>query len=84
MASAPQVVTLTAGADTVVLSTLTVARYVAALTRTTHEYSAYLPWLDASTLIELRNTLRDLCGADHLAAVVRDAAAPLTTQETTR
>ena len=65
MTERPQLLTLTAGAQTIHLDTRTVARAVASLDGAA---------CDGGTraLLTLTDTLRDLCGPDHLAAVLRD------------
>lgn len=62
----PQVLTLTAGAATAHLDTHTVALALYAMRAT------YAVGAEASALGTLYRTLRDLCGPDHLAAVLRD------------
>lgn len=67
MTERPQVLSLTAGARTIHLDTRTVARALRAI-----RVSIFTPDWDMDALTELTNTLRDLCGPDHLAAVLRD------------
>ena len=66
MTSRPQVLTLTAGATSVHLDTRTVARALRAAG------SAFCTHEDIRALYNLTDTIRDLCGPDHLAAVLRD------------
>ena len=67
MTARPQVLTLTAGARTVHLDTRTVARALAAM-----RVSVLAPDKDIDAFISMHDTIRDLCGPDHLAAVLRD------------
>ena len=68
MTSRPQVLTLTAGARTVHLDTRTVARAMAAMRVSV----LAAPGKDIDAFISMLFTIRDLCGPDHLAAVLRD------------
>lgn len=67
MTERPQLLTLTAGARTVHLDTRTVARAMRAM-----RVSAFAPATDFAAFNATYDTLRDLCGPDHLAAVLRD------------
>lgn len=67
MTARPQVLTLTAGARTVHLDTRTVARALRAM-----RVSAFAPATDFAAFNATYDTLRNLCGPDHLAAVLRD------------
>ena len=66
MTERPQVLTLTAGARTVHLDTRTVARALRCAGSVNWAHTDY------RALEHLADTIRDLCGPDHLAAVLRD------------
>ena len=77
MTERPQVLSLTAGARTIHLDTRTVARALAWSFRVRfgrpHEMAlTFRDPRDIESLWALRDTIRDLCGPDHLAAVLRD------------
>ena len=67
MTERPQVLSLTAGATSVKLDTRTVARALSVM-----RVSVLAPDKDIDAFIGMHDTIRDLCGPDHLAAVLRD------------
>lgn len=75
MTERPQVLTLTAGARTVHLDTRMVARASRAAG------SPFCTREEICALYDLTDTLRDLCGPDHLAAVLRDDGTTTTDTE---
>ena len=71
----PQVLTLTAGAQSVHLDTHTVALALAALGRTWGRVTAP----ESEALATLRAALTEICGPDHLAVVAQDGGTTTTT-----
>lgn len=77
MTTRPQVLTLTAGDATAHLDTRTVARALEAMRYAQRKLAAE----ERRALLALYDTLRDLCGPDHLAAVLRDDGTTTTDTE---
>lgn len=75
----PQVLTLTAGAQSVHLDTHTVALALAAMGRTWGRVTAP----ESEALATLRAALTEICGPDHLAAVLPDDGTTDSTSTTT-